>query len=230
LSPSKETILIVEDDPAILEGLELNLRIEGYRTLSAGDTAGGLALLREERPDLLILDLMLPDGSGLDLLKTIRRDEDLSEMRVLILTALGLESDKVKGLRLGADDYLTKPFGLSELLARIDAALRRIRSKRKAPVRFGQVKLDPTRREVCCAGQVVKLTRREYDLLHHLVQHPDRVFSREQLLTAVWGPEYSGTTRTVDNFVRSLRAKLEPDPAHPRHIITVHGLGYKLTK
>jgi DNA-binding response OmpR family regulator len=230
LSSGKETILIVEDDPSICEGLELNLRIEGYRTLSAGDAAGGLALLREERPDLLILDLMLPDGSGLDLLKTIRRDEDLVEMRVLILTALGLESDKVKGLRLGADDYLTKPFGLAELLARIDAALRRTRIERQAVARFGRVELDPTRREVRCAGQEVKLTRREYELLLYLVQHSDRVFSREQLLAAVWGPEYSGTTRTVDNFVRSLRAKLEPDPARPRHIITVHGLGYKLTR
>ena len=230
MSGEGETLLVVEDDPSIREGLELNLRLEGYRTLCATDSAEGLALARDERPDLMLLDLMLPDGSGLDLLRKVRRDPDLAEMRVLILTALGLESDKVKGLRLGADDYLTKPFGLSELLARIDAALRRVRLQRKARVAFGEVELDPRLSQVSRNGEEVKLTRREYDLLLHLVRHPGRVFSRDQLLRAVWGPDYEGTARTVDNFVRSLRSKLEQSPARPRHIITVHGLGYKLTR
>jgi two-component system alkaline phosphatase synthesis response regulator PhoP len=223
----KETILVVEDDVAIRTGLELNLRVEGYRVLGAGDSATGLALAREESPDLVLLDLMLPDGSGLDLLKRLRADPNLAEVQVLILTALGLETDKVRGLRLGADDYVTKPFSLGELLARIDAALRRGRVQRQAAVRFGEVEIDPLGVEVRRGGQPVKLTPREFDLLLYLVRHPDRVFTRDQLLVSVWGPSYEGTARTVDNFISSLRNKLEPDPGSPVHIVTVHGVGYR---
>ena len=229
MTEPRETILVVEDDASIREGLEMNLRLEGYRVIGAGDTAAGLAALGEDPPDLVLLDLMLPDGSGLDLLRRIRRDPELCEVQVLLLTALGLESDKVRGLRLGADDYITKPFSLAELLARIDASLRRHRAARQAVIRFGEVEIDPLRREVRRAGESLRLTPREHDLLLHLARHLDRVFSREQLLRAVWGPDYEGTARTVDNFVSSLRAKLEPDPAEPRHLVTVHGLGYKLT-
>jgi len=227
--PSRETILVVEDDPSILEGLELNLRLEGYRVLCAGDAGTGLSLARERAPDLVLLDLMLPDGSGLDLLRTLRRDPDLDRTRVLIVSALGLEGDKVRGLRLGADDYITKPFGLAELLARIDAALRRERSERQSAVRFGEVEIDAVGMEVRRDGDLVKLTPREYELLIFLARRPDRVFSREQLLQSVWGPDYDGTARTVDNFISSLRAKLEPDPARPRHLVTVHGVGYRMS-
>jgi DNA-binding response OmpR family regulator len=227
-----ETILIVEDDASIREGLELNLKVEGYRVLSAEDAATGLELARSSSPELILLDLMLPDGSGLDLLRTLRREEH--EMQVLILTARGLESDKVRGLQLGADDYVTKPFGLAELLARIDAALRRDRLARRrtagARLAFGAVEVDRGAQEVTREGEPVKLTHREYELLVHLAEHPDRVFSREQLLQAVWGEDYQGTTRTVDNFISSLRNKLERDPSHPTHILTVHGAGYKFSR
>lgn len=228
---SKETILIIEDDASIREGLELNLKMEGYRVFSAEASATGLELARQEAPDLILLDLMLPDGSGLELLRTLRREE--REMQVLIITARGLESDKVQGLKLGADDYITKPFGLAELMARINSALRRDRLVREQADRsrtgFGHVEVDRARREVHVLGELTKLTRREYDLLLHLVDHPDRVFSREQLLHAVWGGDYEGTARTVDNFVSSLRNKLERDPAEPEHILTVHGVGYRFS-
>jgi two-component system alkaline phosphatase synthesis response regulator PhoP len=229
VTETKERIVIVEDDASIREGLELNLRLEGYSVRSAAGSAEALTLLEDGAPDLLLLDLMLPDGSGLDLLRRIRQDPALCEIQVLILSALGLESDKVRGLRLGADDYVTKPFGLAELLARIDASLRRRRVVEQAVIRFGEVTIDPVRREVTRGGETLRLTPREHDLLLHLARHMDRVFSREQLLQRVWGDDYEGTARTVDNFVRSLRAKLEPDPSTPRHLLTVHGLGYKLT-
>jgi DNA-binding response OmpR family regulator len=223
-SGARETILVVEDDASIRTGLELNLRLEGYGVLTSEDAAAGLALARTGRPDLILLDLMLPDGSGLELLRTLRREG--LEMQVLILTARGLEADKVQGLTLGADDYITKPFGLKELLARIGAALRRDRAKHPT-IRFGEVEINRAACEVRRTGQPVKLTRREYELLLHLAEHPARVYSREQLLRAVWGPDYEGTARTVDNFVSSLRGKLERDPAQPDHLLTVHGLGYR---
>lgn len=221
----RETILIIEDDDAIREGLLLNLRVEGYQVLSAADARRGLELARESGPDLILLDLMLPDGSGLDLLKKLRSED--REMHVLILTARGMEEDKVRGLNLGADDYITKPFSLGELLARINAALRRTRGSpgRRA---FGEIVLDLATREVQRGGEPVKLTRREFELLGFLVEHPDRVYSRDQLLEMVWGIEYQGTARTVDNFISSLRSKLEDNPGRPRHITTVHGVGYRL--
>jgi DNA-binding response OmpR family regulator len=155
-------------------------------------------------------------------------------VQVLVLTALGLESDKVRGLSLGADDYITKPFSLAELLARIDAALRRKRRQQKQAVQaslaFGHVRVNRVRREVQIGDQQVKLTRREYDLLLHLADHPDRVYTREQLLDAVWGEDYQGTARTVDNFISALRTKLEEDPASPAHFLTVHGVGYRFQR
>ena len=223
----KETILVVEDDVSIRTGLELNLRAEGYRVLSASDVASGRKLAFRWTPDLIVLDLMLPDGSGLEVLRALR-DKGL-EMRVLILSALGLESDKVRGLRLGADDYLTKPFGLSELLARIDAALRRSRQQLEGScLGFGLVQIDRALREVRRGAVSIKLTGKEYDLLLFLAERPDRVFSRAQLLQLFWGQSYKGTTRTVDNFICSLRSKLEHDPASPKHLLTVHGVGYRL--
>jgi DNA-binding response OmpR family regulator len=226
----RETILIVEDDPAILSGLELNLRGEGYHVLVAAECATALRLARERAPDLILLDLMLPDGSGLDVLKTLRREE--REMQVVILTARGLENDRVRGLRLGADDYITKPFSLSELLARVEAALRRprvlVQTGRAATVSFGDVTIDRVRREVHKGRGVVRVTPREFQLLLFLAEHPDRVYTREQLVRAVWGDDYEGTARTVDNFVSTLRGKLEDDPSQPRYLRTVRGAGYCL--
>ncbi len=223
----KETILIVEDDVSIRTGLELNLRAEGYKVYSASDVASGRKLALRWTPDLIVLDLMLPDGSGLDVLRALRRQG--LEMQVLILSAMGLESDKVRGLKLGADDYMTKPFGLSELLARIDAALRRTRRQNAGTaLGFGPVEIHRATREVSRAGDPIKLTSKEFDLLLYMAERPDRVFSRHHLLQLFWGQSYRGTTRTVDNFICNLRGKLEQDPAKPQHLLTVHGVGYRL--
>ena len=223
----KETILVVEDDASIRTGLEINLRAEGYQVYAASDVASGLKLAHKWTPDLIVLDLMLPDGSGLDVLRALRRQG--MEMQVLILSAMGLERDKVRGLKLGADDYLTKPFGLSELLARIEAALRRTRQQKAGVgLGFGQVEIHRATREVSREGIAIKLTSKEFDLVLFLAERPDRVFSRQHLLQLFWGRSYQGTTRTVDNFICKLRGKLEQDPANPRHLLTVHGVGYRL--
>jgi DNA-binding response OmpR family regulator len=228
-SRRRETILVIEDDESIRSGLELNLRVEGYRVIGTDRMATGMKLVRQELPDLILLDLMLPDGSGLDLLKSLRRDNP--EMPVLILTARGMEVDKVQGLSLGADDYITKPFGLAELLARIDAALRRKRmSDQGSKISIAGIEIDEQRRQVNCRGEPVQLTAKEFDLLLYMARRPERVFSREQLLEEVWGHDYVGTDRTVDNFIRALRSKLEQDPGRPRHLLTVHGVGYRLQK
>ena len=232
MTETRETVLVVEDEPPLREGLEMNLRAEGYTVISAADSPTGLELCLERRPDLVLLDLMLPGGSGLDLLRVLR--EKGREVPVLILTALGEEEDIVKGLRLGADDYITKPFRLAELLARVDAALRRTRLKRRQEqaerVRVGRLEVEPSSGKAWQDGQETSLTGREQQLLLTLAAHPGRVYSRDQILRLIWGDEYEGTTRTVDNFVCSLRAKVEPDPGKPRHIVTVRGLGYRLEK
>lgn len=222
-----ETILVVEDDRALSVGLDLNLSAEGYRVLVARDGARGLALALEERPDLIVLDLLLPNLDGYEVLERLRaRGHDTP---VIILSARGEEQDKVKGLKVGADDYVTKPFGLAELLARIEAALRRRRHVREDGnwVRFGRVAMERNGRQVWRESVPVALTAREYELLDYFASHPGRTVSRERLLEVVWGYDYDGTVRTIDNFVRSLRVKLEEDPAKPRHLVTVHGVGYR---
>ena len=231
------TVLVVEDDASIRVGLELNLRYEGYRVLCAENGERGLELARSEAPDLLVLDLMLPGISGHDVLRVLRSEG--RGMQIVILSALNREEDVITGLKLGADDYVGKPFSVGELLARVEAALRRERllAARTAPMvapapapelGFGDVRIDLQRREVTRCGAAVKLTSREFDLLALLVEHPERVFSRDQLLERVWGAEYEGTARTVDNFVRALRSKLEETPRKPQHLQTVHGIGYRL--
>jgi DNA-binding response OmpR family regulator len=225
-----ERILVIEDDPSILRGLQLNLGMEGYVVRSATDGETGLMLARSENPDLVLVDVMLPRLGGLDVVREIRAaDPDLP---VLILSAKGQETDKVAGLQLGADDYLVKPFGLKELLARIDALLRRRRSRGETGAartmkKAGDVELDLEARRARAAGKELELTSREYDLLAWFVAHPGRVFSREQLLEAVWGSRYFGTARTVDNFVARLRAHVGDDAEHPRHFETVRGVGYR---
>jgi DNA-binding response OmpR family regulator len=225
-----EKILIIEDDPSILRGLQLNLGMEGYLVRSASDGETGLAMARSERPDLVVVDVMLPRLGGLEVVREIRRaDPDLP---VLILSAKGQESDKVAGLQLGADDYMVKPFGLKELLARIDAMLRRRRSRgetgpSRAIRRSGDVEVDLDGRKARVQGKELELTSREFDLLVWFVTHPERVFSREQLMEAVWGSRYFGTARTVDNFIARLRAHIGDDADHPRHLETVRGVGYR---
>ena len=225
-----ERILVIEDDPSILRGLQLNLGMEGYAVRSAMDGETGLELARTEKPDLLVVDVMLPRMDGLSVVREVRRlDPDVP---VLILSAKGQETDKVAGLRLGADDYLVKPFGLKELLARIDALLRRRRARGETGVnrsvrRAGALELDIEARRATVGGKALELTSREFDLLAFFLSHPDRVHSREQLLEAVWGSRYFGTGRTVDNFVARLRAHIGDDAESPRHLETVRGVGYR---
>lgn len=219
-----DTILIIEDDASIRKGLELNFAIEGFNVLAAADGSEGLELARRGSPDLVVLDLSLPKLDGLAVLRALRKTD--TETPVLILSARGQEQSKVEGLSLGADDYITKPFGLAELLARVHAALRR--AGRGADTRaFGSVEVDLKARRVEREGQPVELTSREFDLLRHFLFHPEIALSREQLMQAVWGIDYFGTARTVDNFIVRLREKLEADAQLPRHFETVRGVGYR---
>jgi len=225
-----EKILVIEDDPSILRGLQLNLGMEGYLVRSAMDGETGLALARTEKPDLVVVDVMLPRLGGLEVVREIRSEDP--DLPVLILSAKGQETDKVAGLQLGADDYIVKPFGLKELLARIDAVLRRRRARgetgqARAIRKAGEIELDLDARKAKAQGRALELTSREFDLLAFFVTHPDRVHSREQLMEAVWGSRYFGTARTVDNFVARLRAHIGDDAETPRHLETVRGIGYR---
>jgi two-component system alkaline phosphatase synthesis response regulator PhoP len=217
-------ILIVEDDLSILTGLSMNLRFEGYEILQAQDGRKGLELALDAQPDLVVLDLMLPELNGYEVLKELRKRG--SETPIVMLSARGLESDKILGLELGADDYVVKPFGLQELLARIKAVLRR-RHRAQEKLGFGDVSVDVNGKMVLRAGQPVDLTAQELKLLLHFLNHPGRTFERGELLSGAWGFHYEGTERTVDNFVRQLRLKLEPDADAPRYFVTVRGLGYR---
>jgi DNA-binding response OmpR family regulator len=227
---NEESVLIVEDDLALANGIGHNLRFEGFHVRIAATGPEGLDLAVTHRPDLIVLDIMLPGLDGFEVLRRLRAQG--VESQVIILSAKDMEQDKVRGLTEGADDYLTKPFGLQELLARVEAALRRPRQARQARAEevllLGDLELRPAQREATRDGESIRLTAREFDLLEFLVRRPERVFSREQLLADLWGSDYDGTARTVDNFIRKLRAKVEPDPAEPRHLQTVHGIGYKL--
>ena len=219
-------ILIVDDEPEMVRGLEDNLRFEGYQTLSAANGKDGLAMALHEVPDLILLDIMMPRMSGWDLLRTLRQKG--VDIPVIMLTARGEEVDRVLGLELGADDYVTKPFSLRELLARVRAVLRRPGPRRRfEEVAFGDVRLHLRARQAFRAGKEVRLTRKEFDLLRYLVEHQGEVLARDRLLDEVWGYEQFPTTRTVDTHILRLRQKFEPDPEHPVYILTVHGQGYK---
>jgi len=227
------TILIVEDNADLAYGLRNNLEIEGYAVDVAADGPSGLAQARTGRPDLVILDLMLPGLDGYRVLKTLR--EDGHDMPVLILTAHGQEADKVRGFRLGADDYVTKPFGILELVARVAALLRRGGTPERAAGRrprdrFGEIEIDPSTRSVYRRGEAVALTPMEFDLLVALVGRRGAVVSRLDLLHEVWGHASAVLTRTVDTHIAELRRKLEENPAIPRHILTVRKAGYRLEK
>ena len=226
--PGKARILVVEDEMPIRRGLVMNLRGEGYDVSEADCGEDGLRQALEWPPDLLILDIMLPDLSGLDVLQSLREAD--VQVPVLILSARDRIVDKVDGLELGADDYVTKPFRLLELLARVRAHLRRAGkgAAQKQLVRLGDVEIDREARAIRRRGAEVTVTPKAFSLLEHLLDAAGRARSREQLLTRVWGWDYEGTPRTVDNFVRSLRLAIEPDPDHPTYLVTVRGVGYRL--
>ncbi|EYF02018.1 response regulator transcription factor [Chondromyces apiculatus] len=220
-------ILVVEDDDSIAMGLEMNLQAEGYQVTVARDGELGLSLAQSQSFDLLILDLMLPRLNGFELLRNLRAEGYM--VPVILLSARGAEMDKVMGLELGAEDYITKPFGLAEMLARVKAVLRRDAIARPdgAALRAGELSINRDTREVRRGGALVELTATEFDVLICLVEAAGRVLSREQIQGRVWGPAHHGTTRTIDNFILQLRSKLEDNPAAPRHIVTVRGVGYR---
>jgi two-component system, OmpR family, alkaline phosphatase synthesis response regulator PhoP len=223
----KKRILIVEDDESIALGLRMNLEAEGYDVQVAVDGEDGLALAIAG-VDLVILDVMLPKVNGFEVVRQLRSKQ--STVPVIMLSARGAEMDKVMGLELGAEDYITKPFGLAELLARVKAVLRRdglTRKRVEVVVQAGELSIDSGTRMVTRAGAPVELTATEFDVLWCLVEAQGRVLSREEILTLVWGAGHHGTLRTIDNFLLQLRSKLERDSADPQHLLTVRGVGYR---
>ena len=227
MATERARLLVVEDDPAVRLSLRVAFERQGFAVDEAAGAAAGLAQARRQRPDALILDLMLPDMDGIELFRTLR-DED-RELPVVMLTARGDEVDRVVGLEMGADDYVTKPFSPRELIARVRAVLRR--SARGADEgdewRFGELVIRPRGREVALAGRPVALTRTEFDLLAYLAARPGRVATRDELVQAVWGYVTEGESRLLDSHIRHLRAKIEPQPRAPRHLLTVRDVGYK---
>jgi DNA-binding response OmpR family regulator len=228
-------IMIVEDDPTLVETLEYNLRRQEYEVYTASNGRAAIAMARQEQPDLILLDLMLPGLDGLEVCRMLRQEMNVP---ILMLTARTEEVDKVVGLEVGADDYMTKPFSMRELLARIKALLRRVRLTREEMESEEQVvdaerwtleslKIDLTRREVLLDGEPLHLKPKEYDLLVFLVRNRGIALSRDLVLERVWGWDYDGGTRTVDVHVRWLREKIEEDPANPTRIVTLRGIGYR---
>jgi DNA-binding response OmpR family regulator len=223
-------ILIIEDDLAILRGLKDNLEYESYEVLTAEDGEQGYCLIKERKPDLIILDLMLPKMDGYELCRKISAENITTP--ILMLTARSEEADRVLGLDLGADDYVTKPFSVPELLARVRAILRRVRSAKTgnlpSELQFGEVSIDFKRFEARKAGKALNMSRKEFGVLRLLAARAGEVLTRDEVLDEVWGYDRYPTTRTVDNHIALLRTKLEDDPSKPRYLITVHGVGYKL--
>lgn len=222
-------ILIVEDEPQMRRGLKDNLEFEGHEVDFAEDGAIGLEKILRNPYDLIVLDIMLPRISGFDVCKKVR--EKGIKVPIIMLTAKGEEIDKVLGLELGADDYITKPFSLREFLARIRAVLRRTEDRRddqRQRIQIGALEVDFSAYDAFLNGRPVAMSHKEFEILKYLWQHQGQTVSRDQLLNDVWGYEDFPTTRTVDNFMLKLRKRVEKDPAHPRYILTVHGIGYKL--
>ena len=221
-------ILIVEDDKDIVELVRYNLSNEGFEVSTASDGSSGLAEVRKSAPDLLLLDLMLPKVQGLEVCREIRRNPALNRLPILILTARGEEADRIVGLEMGADDYVTKPFSPRELVARVKALLRRAEPHEAVdrPIEAGQLVIDPSSYRVTRDGKPVALSTLEFRLVYFLAARPNRVFTRDQLLDAVWGSDRFVTPRSVDVYVRRLREKIESDPENPLHLKTVRGAGY----
>jgi DNA-binding response OmpR family regulator len=228
---SDNKVLVVEDDVNLLETLKYNLRTEGYDVVTATDGEMALETARRENPSLIILDIMLPRLNGFEVCRILRKDMTVP---ILILTAKVDMTDKIVGLEIGADDYMTKPFSVRELLARVRAMLRRSRmiettsTNEPISIKIGDLEVDIAKHQALLSGKELELSPKEFDLLSFLARNRSLVFNREQLLEKVWGYEYAGDTRTVDVHIRWLRKKIESDPGHPNHIITIRGAGYKL--
>lgn len=223
------TILVVDDEPNIREVVGLYLRRDGHAVLLAADGDEALRLHREHNPDLVVLDLMLPRVSGLEVCRRIQAER---RVPLIMLTARGDEEDRIIGLSVGADDYVVKPFSPRELAARVTAVLRRVAEPEPGQlaervIETGRLRIDPNTREVSAGGEPVALTMREFDLLHYLAAHPGRVFTRDQLMDTVWGYAFAADTSTVTVHMRRLREKIETDPANPLYLLTVWGVGYR---
>lgn len=228
---SDNKILIVEDDPNLLATLKYNLQNDGYNVITAIDGAEAISRARQEKPDMIILDIMLPILDGFEVCRILRKEMTVP---ILMLTAKIEETDKIVGLEIGADDYMTKPFSMRELLARVRGIFRRARmtddvpDDRVTPLKLLNLEIDPARHIATLSKKALNLTPKEFDLLYFLAKNKGIVFNREQLLEKVWGYDYAGNTRTVDVHIRWLRKKLEADPQKPRYLITIRGTGYKL--
>jgi two-component system OmpR family response regulator len=228
---SNSKILIIEDDPNLLATLKYNLQKDGHDVVTAVDGAVGISKARQEKPDLIILDIMLPILDGFEVCRILRKEMTVP---IMMLTAKTEETDKIVGLEIGADDYMTKPFSMRELLARVRVMFRRARMTKEfpdkdvSPLKINNLEIDPVRHTTLLNKNVLSLTPKEFDLLYFLAKNKGMVFSREQLLEKVWDYNYAGNTRTVDVHIRWLRKKLEKDPQKPRYLITVRGTGYKL--
>jgi DNA-binding response OmpR family regulator len=226
---TQRRVLVIEDDPSITLGLRINLEAEGYSVSNAVDGETGLEMARRDGPDLIVLDVMLPQMNGFEVLDRLRKEG--YTMPIIVLSARTSEMDKVTGLELGAEDYVAKPFSLAELLARVRAALRRVPQKVVAPkpqlFMFGDIRVDVAARSVERAGVAVEMTATEFDVLLCFLESPGKALARAVMFQRVWGPHHHGTPRTVDNFVQQLRSKLEADPQEPRYFKTVRGVGYR---
>jgi two-component system response regulator ResD len=228
--PTRGSILVVDDEPTIAEVVARYLVRAGYETRTAGDGPSAVAAATTRRPDLVVLDIRLPGIDGLEVMRRLHEDAE-ERVPVILLTAKGEESDRLVGLRQGADDYVVKPFSPLELVARVDAILRRTEGRLdgREPMRFHGLEIDPRARRVAVRGREVELTAREFDLLHFLARHPDQVFSRDQLMDRVWEFSFYSDTTTVTVHVRRLRAKIEADASNPEWIQTVWGVGYRFS-
>jgi two-component system, OmpR family, response regulator len=226
-----DKVLIVEDDANLLEAIKYNLRKDGYEVVIAGDGEMALEVARREKPDILILDIMLPKLSGFEVCRILRKETTIP---ILMLTAKADETDKIVGLEIGADDYMTKPFSMRELMARIRAMLRRVKMTEQpitegaTSIKVGNLEVDVARHQASLSGKVLELSPKEFDLLVFLTKNKGLVFNREQLLEKVWGYDFTGDSRTVDVHIRWLRQKIETDASHPQYLVTVRGTGYKL--
>ena len=225
-----KSILIIEDDVSILRGLKDNLEYEGYKVLFASDGKKGLQLAFDAQSDLILLDIMLPGINGFEICRKVKKEKP--ELPIIMITARGSEMDKVSGLDLGADDYITKPFSIPELMARIRAVLRRFEKTEKVPDIFetGNIKINFKKFQAFVGNNEISLSSKEFALLKYLISHEGEAIHRHDLLSSVWGYETMPTTRTVDNFILDLRKKLEEDHSKPKHIISVRGVGYKFVK
>lgn len=225
----RQRVLVVEDEPALVDSISYALEVEGFEVVSATTGRDALVQARRTNPSLILLDVMLPESSGLDVCREIRSESDVP---IIMLTARDSEADKVAGLELGADDYVTKPFSTRELMARVRAHIRRSTragtfAAANEVLRGGPIELDLDAHEVRVSGEEVSLRPKEFDLLESLMRRKNRLATRENLIDDVWGPSYFGDTKTLDVHIKRLREKLEPEPSSPKNIVTVRGLGYK---